>query len=142
MVSYIVVVKKEGFSKQGWFWFLVSATFCVLHFWSLTALQFFVDTCAALPEMVATMWLDHTPYTLTCVIPFGSTYFVNSSIPEISKRVHEVWLWSIIIRDRIEQLWKIQWRQLTNKALWLFSFSDFAGPIYCMILLDFIFLLN
>ena len=60
------------------------------------------------PEMVATMWLDHTPYTLTCsFIPFGSTYFMNSSIePEISKRVHVDQLQSIIIRDRIETNFK------------------------------------
>ena len=37
------------------------------------------------PEMVATMWLDHTPYTRTCVHLYGCTYFMNSSIPEITK---------------------------------------------------------
>ena len=37
------------------------------------------------PEMVATMWFNHTPYTRTSVHLYGSTYFMNSSIPEITK---------------------------------------------------------
>ena len=54
MVSYIVAVKKEGFLKQGWFWFLV---FCsVLHFWSLThCLRFFnVNTCCSAARTATT----------------------------------------------------------------------------------------
>ena len=94
MVSYIVAVKKEGFSNRvGFgFWFsALSSTSGLSHIVFDSSSSIHVVELQELlppPEMVATMWLDHTPYTSTCVVsytPFGSTYSMNSSIPEITK---------------------------------------------------------
>ena len=115
-------LRKKGFSKQGWFWFLVSATFSyVLYFWSLTKSSilrlYMLCRVQPPPEMVATMWLDHTPYTSTCVLsytPFGSTYFMNSSIPEIRKRVHVYYHYSLWLLEIDVNFEKYQSRAISK----------------------------